>query len=76
MLGNEFEAIEKGFRGIVKRDNRLDKEGRSVVDSLLPRLDVHDPIDFVVVMLGSSKQKYNHDCRPEEVRDNIKNYCD
>lgn len=63
LLGDNFEVIEEGLnsRTLTSNDTRPGKEGKSGYDYLLPCLDSHDPIDLVVIMLGTNelKQKYN-----------------
>ena len=64
VLGEEFEVIEEGLnsRTLVSDDLRKNKEGRNGSKYLIPCLDTHDPIDLVVLMLGTNelKEKYNH----------------
>ena len=55
LLGSEFEIIEEALnsRGITKGDSRPGKEGRVGMEYILPCLDSHDPLYYVIVMLGS-----------------------
>ena len=55
MLGDKYEIIEEGLnsRTLISVDKRRDREGRSGAEYLLPCLDTHDPIDLVIIMLGT-----------------------
>lgn len=61
-LGTEYEVIEEGLnsRTLISEDTRSGKEGRKGDEYLIPCLDTHDPIDLVVLMLGTNelKEKY------------------
>lgn len=69
MLGEKFEIIEEGLnsRTLVSVDKRKDREGRSGAEYLLPCLDTHDPIDLVVIMLGTNELKTEFYRNPKEV---------
>ena len=60
-LGNDYEVVEEGLnsRGIANGDPRPGKEGRSAMDYVVPCLDTHDPLDFVVVLLGTNELKHS-----------------
>lgn len=57
LLGNEYEVIEEGLSGrtLTSNDMRPGKEGKNGYDYLLPCLDTHDPVDLVVLMLGTNE---------------------
>ena len=63
MLGDKFEIIEEGLnsRTLISNDTRPGKEGKNGYEYLIPCLDTHDPIDLVVIMLGTNelKKTYN-----------------
>jgi lysophospholipase L1-like esterase len=58
-LGIDFEIIEEGLnsRTLNSEDPRPDKEGRNGKTYLIPCLDSHDPIDLVILMLGTNELK-------------------
>ena len=68
-LGEEFEIIEEGLnsRTLISNDPRPGKEGKSGYDYLIPCLDSQDPIDLVVLMLGTNELKYTNNKTPEEI---------
>jgi len=67
LLGNNYEIIEEGLnsRGILKGD-------RVAMDYILPCLDTHDPLDYVLIMLGSNELKSEFDLSTKDVGDNLK----
>jgi len=58
-LGPSFEVIEEGLNGrtLISDDPRPGKEGRNGKNYLLPCLDSHDPLDLVILFLGSNELK-------------------
>ncbi len=75
-LGNDYCVIEEGLnsRTILSNDPRPGKEGRSGYDYLLPCLDSHDPLDIIVVMLGTNEVKVRYDKSSKEIGDMLENY--
>lgn len=69
MLGEKFEIIEEGLnsRTLISVDKRKDKEGRSGAEYLIPCLDTHDPIDLVIIMLGTNELKTDYYRNPKEI---------
>lgn len=59
LLGPKFEIIEEGLnsRTLISNDLRPGKEGKSGYDYLIPCLDTHDPVDLVILMLGTNELK-------------------
>lgn len=74
LLGNEYEIIEEGLnsRGILKGDDRPGKECRVAMDYILPCLDSHDPLDYVLIMLGSNELKSELNLSTKEIGENLK----
>ncbi len=58
-LGANFEIIEEGLnsRTLISNDERPGKEGKNGFQYLIPCLDTHDPIDLVILMLGTNELK-------------------
>ena len=69
MLGDKYEIIEEGLSGrtLVSIDKRSGREGRSGAEYLLPCLDSHDPLDLVIIMLGTNELKTVYYRNPKEV---------
>jgi lysophospholipase L1-like esterase len=59
LLGSAFEVIEEGLnsRTLISDDQRPGKEGRNGSSYLIPCLDSHDPLDLVIIMLGTNELK-------------------
>lgn len=75
-LGNEFEVIEEGLnsRTLISNDTRPEKEGKNGYEYLLPCLDTHDPIDLVIIMLGTNELKKVYNKTIEEVGEIFEKY--
>lgn len=75
-LGTKFEVIEEGLnsRTLISSDPRPGKEGKSGYEYLIPCLDTHDPIDLVVLMLGTNELKNAYNKTAEEIGKLIEEY--
>ncbi len=69
LLSSDFEIIEEGLnsRTLISDDKRPGKEGRNGSLYLIPCLDSHDPIDLVIIMLGTNEMKDQFDNTPEKI---------
>lgn len=69
LLGDSYEIIEENLnsRGIENGDPRPGKEGRRALDYIEACLDSQDPLDQVLVLLGTNEMKYEMDQSPEEI---------
>jgi len=69
LLGENFEVIEEGLnsRTLGSEDKRSNKQGRNGSTYLIPCLDSHDPIDLVILMLGSNEIKDKFQNSPKEI---------
>jgi lysophospholipase L1-like esterase len=76
LLGSSYEIIEEGLnsRGILNGDNRPGKEGRNAMDYIIPCLDTQDPLDYVIVLLGTNELKAELNLSPEEIGENLKTF--
>ena len=75
-LGERFEIIEEGLnsRTLISNDTRPGKEGKNGYEYLLPCLDTHDPIDLVIIMLGTNELKKSYNKSIEEIGDIFEKY--
>lgn len=75
-LGNNFEVIEEGLnsRTLTSNDERPGKEGKNGFLYLIPCLDTHDPIDLVVLMLGTNELKSVYNKTSKEIGDILEEY--
>ena len=76
LLGNKFEIIEEGLnsRTLVSNDTRPGKEGKNGYEYLIPCLDTHDPIDLVILMLGTNELKSTYDKSAKEIGEMFEQY--
>lgn len=76
LLGNDFEVIEEGLnsRTLTSNDTRVGKEGKNGYEYLIPCLDTHDPIDLVVLMLGTNELKTAYNKTAEEIGNILEEY--
>lgn len=76
LLGDEFEVIEEGLnsRTLTSNDTRPGKEGKNGYEYLLPCLDTHDPIDLVVLMLGTNELKSAYNKTAKEIGELLEDY--
>lgn len=75
-LKDKIEVIEEGLSGrtLISDDEREGKEGKNGYNYLLPCLDTHDPIDLVVLMLGTNELKESYNKTAEEVGNILEEY--
>lgn len=73
LLGDDYEIIEENLnsRGIDNGDPRPGKEGRRALDYIEAALDSHDPIDTVIVLLGTNELKHDMNMSAEQVDENM-----
>ncbi len=74
LLGDGYEVIEENLnsRGIENGDPRPGKEGRCALDYIEAILDTHDPLDTVIVLLGTNELKHEMNMSPEQVGKSMK----
>ena len=76
LLGDDFEIIEEGLnsRTLISNDLRPGKEGKNGYEYLIPCLDSHDPIDLVILMLGTNELKNTYNKSAENIGKLLENY--
>ena len=76
LLGNKFEIIEEGLnsRTLISNDTRPGKEGKNGYEYLIPCIDTHDPVDLVVLMLGTNELKATYNKTAEEIGKMVEQY--
>ncbi len=69
LLGTQYEVIEEGLnaRTISTKDPRPDKPGRKTTEYVFACLDTHDPLDWVILMLGTNDCKNAYHLAPERI---------
>ena len=76
LLGNKFEIIEEGLnsRTLTSNDTRPGKEGKNGYEYLIPCLDTHDPINLVILMLGTNELKTTYNKSAKEIGEIFEQY--
>jgi lysophospholipase L1-like esterase len=77
-LGTDYEIIEEGLnsRAISQEDWRPGKEGRNAMPYIIPCLDTHDPLDWIVIMLGSNELKGEYNLQVEDIKSALEKLLD
>ncbi len=71
LLGEEFEIIEEGLNGRTTVIDDDQKPGRNGENYLLPCLLTHDPIDYLILFLGTNDMKERYNQTPSDIASNI-----
>ena len=76
LLGSNYEIIEEGLnsRTLTSNDTRPGKEGKNGYEYLIPCLDTHDPIDLVILMLGTNELKATYNKSAKEIGEMCEQY--
>jgi len=76
LIGPEYEVIEEGLDGrtLTSIDSRPGKEGREGNKTLLPIITKHEPLDLVVLMLGTNELNKDFNQRPHEIARMLETY--
>jgi lysophospholipase L1-like esterase len=70
-LGDDFEIIEEGLCGRTTAIDDPKEEGRNGKTYLIPCLKTHNPLDLVILMLGSNDLKERFNQSAEQIAKNI-----
>ena len=74
-LGGDYYVIEEGRGGrTVNLDD--DRPGRNGLEYFDPCIASHDPLDVVIIMLGTNDQKISFDTTAEQIAEGLKQYVD
>ncbi|MFA6391338.1 MAG: GDSL-type esterase/lipase family protein [Patescibacteria group bacterium] len=76
LLGTDFEIIEEGLysRTLASEYDRPNKEGRNGSTYFVPCLLSHDPLDLVIIMLGTTELKAEFNNSVEEIGRYLEDY--
>lgn len=74
MLGDGYIVIEDGLQGRTTDldDPRPERPGKNGKDSLMPSLQSNNPLDIVVLMLGTNDLKTVFDRTTDEIAESVK----
>lgn len=78
LLGDDYDIIEENLnsRGIENGDPRPGKEGRRALDYIEACLDSQDPLDQVIVLLGTNELKHEMNMTAEQVGESMEKLLD
>jgi lysophospholipase L1-like esterase len=78
LLGDDYDIIEENLnsRGIENGDPRPGKEGRRALDYIEACLDSQDPLDQVIVLLGTNELKHEMNMSPAQVGKSMEKLLD
>src|SRR3989338_4272861 len=73
MLGEDYEVIEEGLNGrtTVLDDPQVERIGKNGKTYLLPCLESQNPLDMVVVMLGTNDTKAKFNRTPQQIAEGL-----
>lgn len=66
-LGEEFDVIEEGLSGRTTVFGDLIEPGRCGLDTILPCVMSHEPLDVIVIMLGTNDTKSRFHVTAQEI---------
>jgi len=67
MLGDDFWVIEEGLNGRTTNLHDPDSKGKNGLDYLYPCLRTHNPIDLIILMLGTNDTKHKFHRSAEDI---------
>jgi len=76
MLGANFWIIEEGLNGRTTNVEDPDSPGKNGLAYLTPCLKTHNPIDLIILMLGTNDTKYKFQRSPDDIAFGIASMID
>lgn len=73
ILGNGYEIIEEGLNSRTTDIDDPKHKGKNGLTYLRPCLETHDPIDLIILMLGTNDMKERFDREPSRIVEGIEN---
>jgi lysophospholipase L1-like esterase len=72
LLGSGYEVIEEGLGGRTTRFDDPKREGRNGKVHLLPCLESHNPLDWVILSLGTNDFKDRFSQSPQDIAESMR----
>lgn len=72
-LGNDYEIIEEGLNSRTTDADDPKNKGKNGLTYLRPCLETHDPIDLIILMLGTNDMKERFNREPSRIAEGIEN---
>ena len=67
LLGNEFHVIEEGCPGRTTVYQDINRPFKKGIDYIVPCLQSHSPLDYVVIMLGTNDCKWAYNASSKDI---------
>lgn len=67
LLGNEFHVMEEGCPGRTTVYEDINRPFKKAIDYIVPCLQSHIPLDYVVIMLGTNDCKFAYNATSKEI---------
>lgn len=67
LLGNSYHVIEEGCPGRTTVFEDKNRPGKKGIDYILPCIESHKPLDYIVIMLGTNDSKFAYSATSEDI---------
>lgn len=75
LLGDKFEVINEGKNGRTVAFDDPYKEGCNGMNDIEACIEDHEPLDLVIIMLGTNDLKVYFDASPQIIAENLREMC-
>ncbi len=75
LLGDKFEVINEGKNGRTVAFDDPYKEGCNGMNDIESCIEDHEPVDLVIIMLGTNDLKVYFDASPQVIAENLRDMC-
>ena len=75
LLGDKFEVINEGKNGRTVAFDDPYKEGCNGMNDIESCIEDHEPVDLVIIMLGTNDLKVYFDASPQIIAENLREMC-
>ncbi len=75
LLGDKFEVINEGKNGRTVAFDDPYKEGCNGMNDIESCIEEHEPVDLVIIMLGTNDLKVYFDASPQIIAENLREMC-
>lgn len=76
LLGDRFEVINEGKNGRTVAFDDPYNEGCNGMNDIVPSMENNEPLDLIIIMLGTNDLKVYFDATPQMIADNLKEMCE
>lgn len=76
LLGSGYHIIEEGCPGRTTIYEDINRPGKKGVDYILPCIESHKPLDYIIIMLGTNDSKHAFSATAEEIASGLSKITD